>query len=63
MDDHTNFSWVLECDGEILEGMRKRAQVAHEEITFTLESDEGVEMGGGNTAPWPLDYFVASILF
>ena len=61
--DQTNFAWVLECDGETLDGMRKQAQIEHDEITFTIESDEGVSMGGSNTAPWPLDYFVASILF
>ncbi|MFQ5933272.1 MAG: hypothetical protein ACE5KI_01355 [Dehalococcoidia bacterium] len=57
------WSWVLECDGESLERMRKRAEIKHDEITFTINCDEGTDMGGDNSAPWPLDYLVASLLF
>ena len=53
---------VIECDAEALERMRKRADIG-ELGGFTMYSDEPPELGGDNSAPPPLYYFAASILF
>lgn len=56
-------SFVIECDALALERMRKRADVTEMGESFTIYCDEGAALGGDNSAPWPLHYFAASILF
>ena len=58
-------SFVLECDAEALEGMRKRADFKGFEDApgFSIDCDEPALIGGDNSAPPPLPYFAASILF
>ena len=53
---------VIECDAESLERMRKRADIS---VLggFTMYSDEPPELGGDNSAPPPMYYLAASILF
>ena len=55
-------SSLLECDAEALERMRKRADFSMFG-GFTIYCDEPESIGGDNSAPPPLAYFAASILF
>lgn len=55
-------SSVVECDAEALERMRKRADFASLG-GFTIHCDEPPSLGGDNSAPPPLYYFAACILF
>ena len=50
---------VVEGDARILERMRKQADIRG----FTIFCDEGLQIGGDNSAPAPLTYFASSILF
>ena len=49
----------IEADCESLERMRKVARVQG----FEVYCDEGPHVGGDNTAPSPLGYFVAGVGF
>ena len=53
---------VIELDAEGLERMRKRADFTSFG-PFTIYCDEPETVGGDNSAPPPLVYFAASILF
>jgi hypothetical protein len=53
---------VIECDAEALDRMRKRADISALG-GFTIYCDEPPSIGGDNSAPPPLYYFAASILF
>ena len=55
-------SGVIECDAEALERMRKRADFS---ILggFSIECDEPESVGGDNSAPPPMAYFAAAVLF
>lgn len=55
-------SMVIECDAEALDRMRKRADIGAFG-GFTIYCDEPPSIGGDNSAPPPLYYFAASILF
>ncbi len=55
-------SMVVELDAEALERMRKRADFK-EFGGYTVYCDEPPIVGGDNSAPPPLIYFAASILF
>lgn len=57
----TYWSRVLECDAEALENMRKRADF--KEGGASIFCDEPKWISGDDSAPYPLQYFVASILF
>jgi hypothetical protein len=53
---------VVEMDVEDMGSMLRRAFTkAHGD--FTIYCDEGPGIGGNGTAPAPLHYFAASILF
>ena len=53
---------VVECEVDDLGNMLRRAKMkSHGE--FSIYCDEPPEIGGGSTAPAPLHYFAASILF
>ena len=55
-------SMVIELDVEDMGNMLRRAFVdGHGK--FTIYCDEPEAIGGNNTAPAPLHYFAASILF
>ena len=56
-------STVLECDAEILEGMLKRADFSIAGKDFTIYCDEPETVGGDNSAPPPMAYLAAAILF
>jgi hypothetical protein len=43
----------------LVKGLLKEARTG----AFTFLSDEPTEMGGGDTAPYPLQYLVASVGF
>lgn len=49
----------IEAECESLERMRKVARVQG----FEVHCDEGARVGGDNTAPSPLGYFVAGVGF
>jgi hypothetical protein len=55
-------SMVIECNAEALERMRKRVDISALG-GFTIYCDEPPSIGGDNSAPLPLYYFAASILF
>jgi hypothetical protein len=58
----TSRSMVVEIDVEDMGSMLRRAFTkAHGD--FTIYCDEGASVGGNGTAPAPLHYFAASILF
>jgi len=50
---------VIRARVRIVEGLLKEARTG----TFTFLSDEPAAMGGGDTAPYPLQYLVASVGF
>ena len=52
-------SFSIEVDGEALERMRKQANFRE----FTIHCDEGPRLGGDDSAPPPLAYFAAAIMF
>ena len=52
-------SMVIECEVDDLGHMLRRAKVRG----FEIMCDEPETIGGNNTAPAPLHYFAASILF
>ena len=45
--------------GRITGGMRKEAEAR----SFTIYCDEGIAIGGDNSAPPPLAYFASSLMF
>ena len=49
----------VESVGRITRGMRKEAEVRG----FTIYCDEGIAIGGDNSAPPPLAYFASSLMF
>ena len=49
----------VESVGRITGGMRKEAEVRG----FTIYCDEGIAIGGDNSAPPPLAYFASSLMF
>ena len=51
-------TFVIEGDAKILDGQKKQADIRG----FQIMCDEGPPMGD-NTAPSPLAYFAASLLF
>ena len=55
-------SMVVECDVEDLGHMLRRADISTFG-KFTIYCDEPAFIGGNGTAPAPLHYFAASILF
>lgn len=55
-------SMVVECDVEDLGHMLRRADTSSFG-KFTIYCDEPASIGGSGTAPAPLHYFAASILF
>ena len=52
-------SQVIECEADDLGNMLRRAKVRG----FEIMCDEPESIGGSSTAPAPLHYFAASILF
>ena len=50
---------VVEGDARTLDRMRKQADIRG----FTIFCDEGLQIGGDNSAPPPLAYFASSLLF
>jgi hypothetical protein len=50
---------VIECEVDDLGNMLRRAKVRG----FEIMCDEPASIGGSDTAPAPLHYFAASILF
>jgi len=50
---------VIECEVDDLGNMLRRAKVSG----FEIMCDEPETIGGNGTAPAPLHYFAASILF
>jgi hypothetical protein len=50
---------LIRAKVRIVKGMLKEARTG----TFTFRSDEPTEMGGGDTAPYPLQYLVAAVGF
>ena len=52
-------SMVIECEVDDLGNMLRRAKVSG----FEIMCDEPKTIGGSGTAPAPLHYFAASILF
>ena len=55
-------SMVIECEVEDLGNMLRRADISSFG-DFTIYCDEPAAIGGNGTAPAPLHYFAASILF
>ena len=55
-------SGVIECDAEALERMRKRADFSMMG-GFSIDCDEPESVGGDNSAPPPMAYFAATVLF
>lgn len=58
----SHHSMVVECDVEDLGHMLRRADISTFG-KFTIYCDEPASIGGNGTAPAPLHYFAASILF
>ncbi len=55
---------TISVEAHSLGKMKKEARVTSPRGgTFTITCDEGVHLGGENTAPPPLAYFSASIAF
>ncbi len=55
---------TVKVEAHSLGKMKKEARVTSARgDTFTITCDEGVYLGGENTAPPPLAYFSASIAF
>lgn len=57
---------VVRLKAELLENERKRAIVAEDVpkgSAFSILSDEGTGIGGGDSAPTPLSYFGAAVAF
>ena len=52
-------SIVMEGDGETMGPMLKRAKIRD----VWMYCDEGPSLGGDGSAPTPMEYFVASIVF
>jgi hypothetical protein len=50
---------LIRAKVRIVKGMLKEARTG----AFTFLSDEPAEMGGGDTAPYPLQYLVAAVGF
>ena len=56
-------SIVLECDAETLGTMLKRADFSIAGKEFSIFCDEPDTIGGDNSAPPPMAYLAAAILF
>ena len=56
-------STVLECDAETLGTMLKRADFSIAGKEFSIFCDEPDTIGGDNSAPPPMAYLAAAILF
>ena len=56
-------STVLECDAETLGTMLKRADFSIAGKDFSIFCDEPETIGGDNSAPPPMAYLAAAILF
>ena len=56
-------STVLECDAETLGTMLKRADFSIAGKEFSIFCDEPDTIGGDNSAPPPMAYLSAAILF
>ena len=58
---------ILEAEVRYLEKMQQEAQVRvvnpPSKRSYTLRCDEGEHMGGDDTAPPPLAFFLAGLLF
>ena len=52
-------SFSVEISGQALERMHKQADFRE----FTIHCDEGPRLGGDDSAPPPLAYFAAAIMF
>ena len=57
------FTYMVQCDAETLEGFRKKADLKTRGGEFTIFSDEAATPGMQASAPSPMAYFAASILF
>ena len=57
------FTYTVQCDAETLEGFRKKADIKGMGGEFTIFSDEATAPGKQSSAPSPMAYFAASILF
>ena len=58
-DDTISRAFGIEADIEMMERMKKQSEVRG----FTIICDEGAQVGGDNTAPPPLAYFISSLVF
>lgn len=58
-DGGSHRSMVIECEVDDLGNMLRKANVRG----FEIMCDEGESLGGTGSAPAPLHYFAASILF
>ena len=59
----TAVSYVIRSDAETLGGLRKQAVFTSSGAEFTIYCDEAEPGGEPSTAPSPMAYFAASILF
>lgn len=57
------FTFVVRSDAETLDGLRKQAVLTSGGAEFTIYCDEAAPGGKPSTAPSPMAYFAASILF
>ena len=58
-DDTISRAFGIEADIDMMERMKKQSEVRG----FTIICDEGTQVGGDNTAPPPLAYFISSLVF
>ena len=56
-------TYVVQSDAETLDGLRKQAVLTSGGADFTIYCDEAAPGGEPSTAPSPMAYFAASILF
>jgi hypothetical protein len=54
---------VVEANAETLAKMRKEGHAKIRENVYTIYCDEGVNLGGDDSAPPPLAYFCTALAF